>query len=81
MALPTMPTPIRSMARSILTMAALATSATSTMTMGSMEALATVLQGMPASADTVAASEAAMVAEAGTVAEAAAMVGAADEPG
>src|SRR5216683_4491647 len=64
MALPITPTPIRSMARSILRMAALATSATSTMTMDSMtalatatttmEALATVSQGMPASADTVA---------------------------
>jgi hypothetical protein len=41
------------MARSILTMAALATS-TMTVTMGSMTALATVSPVMPASADTVA---------------------------
>src|SRR5216684_4897546 len=72
MALPITPTPIRSMARSILRMAALATSATSTMTMDSMtalatatttmEALATVSQGMPASADAVAEAMAAAMA-------------------
>ena len=57
MALPTMATPVRSMARSILTMAALATS---TMTMRSMTALATVSPVVPASADTVAMTMAAL---------------------
>ena len=67
MALPTMATPVRSMARSILTMAALATS-TMTVTMGSMTALATVSPVMPASADTVAEAMAAGAVEAMAVA-------------